>query len=323
MTYTGHELIVTVAQPAPDAGAVSDGGTGGTWPASAVSFKVVAWYVSGEAQEDNAGMNRSTEAAFANYTPTLNHKVTLTWTAASIPPDHYSVYWVPGTTFTFNGTVIGRKCAQVDGHVLTATITNPYNDAATCGAGGSETVCICPGENFLTTLSAGDKVVKNDGNYATIVTVDSDTQFTSTALTNSATYSNGNTIQVFDNILIGAASDTTFVINPVQDITMNVRPQTVRGFNGRLVQKSYAQISPLLGLRIDFLPISISQENYNKICRYIVQGVRCTVEEPDEAEPIITAMAGKFVNASHLPSRYKSTRQMMSVDYECEIGTIG
>jgi hypothetical protein len=141
------------------------------------------------------------------------------------------------------------------------------------------------------------------------------------ALTASASYTLNDSYDVVYKVEEFALTATSFVINPIQEIQMQVRPQTIRGYDGRLVQKSWAQVSPLLGMHIEFPQIAITEANYKKLCLYVVQGARLALEESTGASAVIPYYAGKVVNASHLPTRFKSARAMMWIDYECEIGT--
>jgi len=397
MTLDGRELTVMANQPYPESGAITDP-VGGSWPAGTYSFKVAAWFWNSEGSTDNSGLIRISVPAWDGITVDANDKVTVNWTAANIPPDHYSIYYIENATWD-NGPdgndYHARKIAEVAGHILTSTILKPFlqqgasdNFASTTTGANSNTILIDSTATFQTNgMKIGDSVSNVTAAFtATVVSVDSEIQMT---VTDAGTFTTGNAyritsttaledtaatfitngVEVGHYVILNAGASTagayavitevvsetvlntailsdsgsftlndsydvvyeveefgliptTFVINPIEEVTMNIRPQTVRGYNGRLVSKSWAQISPLMGMRLEFPNLAITEANYKKICRWIAQGVRVTLTESTDASALITDYAGKFVNVSHLPTRYKSRRYLMWADFECELGTV-
>lgn len=170
MSTDGREITCTVRQSAPGSGAITTP-TGGSWPVTAVSFRVVAWHFGNENVEDDAGFSRSAVAAWDNIEPTDNDKITINWTAATRPPDHYSIYWMPGTTFTPNVRGFG-------------TSNNPT---------ASTTTLIATNGDFENNdVTIGDYVVKlSSGNTAQVTAINSASQVTHGTLSGSDSWSDG------------------------------------------------------------------------------------------------------------------------------------
>ena len=229
MANDGRELTISVEQSYPSAGAVSTTGSGGTWPAGTYSFKVVAWYTSGEALEDNAGVIRTNVAAWAGEAVSLNDSVTVTWTAANRVPDHYSVYYIEAGSWVANGVLRGRRIAKVNGDVLTSgAITKPFvqqgestNLASTTTSedGASPTTVLHDTTAKFSTngVKAGDSISNvTDASTATVVTVDSNIKLTTTALAGGTDnkYESGDSYRVTSTTMLDDTA-ATFVTNGV------------------------------------------------------------------------------------------------------------
>ena len=395
MALDGRELTFSVQQSYPGAGAITQDGTG-TWANGTYSLKVAAWYTSGEGQQDNAGFIRIGVALWhATVTGGTDDAIIITWTASARVPDHYSIYYIENGTWTANGILRGRKVAEVDGDILTATILKQFlqqgastNFASTTTGANSNTVVIDSGAKFSTNnIKAGDSVSNVTAAFtATVVTVDSDIQLTVTnagtfttgnsyrltsttvledtaatfvtngveaghyvilnagastagayavvtevvsetvletaALTDDSVYTLADSYDVVYNILVASEAATSFTINPVLDIPFKLREAIVPAYNGVGVTKSYAKASPVDDSRFEFNTISITEANYKVACRWIGQGVRIRVTESTNASALIPIRDGYFTGASHLPTRFKSTRQTYWLDFYDETGTI-
>ena len=403
MALDGREITATVRQSAVSGEAVLTP-VGGSWPATAVSFRVVAWHFGNENVEDDAGFSRSAVAAIENVTPTENDQITLTWTAATRPPDHYSIYWMPGTTFTptvrgfgssnnptsstttliatngdfqnnavavddyvvklssgntaqvtaidsasqvTHGTLSGsdswddgdeysitlgtaaniaRKVAEVNGDIVTATIAAPNVTSGTItDTDGTTTTLVDSGNNFTTAgVAVGDHVLMTvSGNYSRVTAVVSTTELTTTALTGSDTYDNGEAYVIYDDFFFPSTQATTFAINPIKDMNPELRQTLVRAFNGKWVMKSYSQVSPVNAFSpMEIYPNSITEFHYKKLCRWIVMGTRIRLSESSNASALVTPMDGYFVNTDLWPSRFKNTNAIINLTFACELGTV-
>lgn len=323
MALDGREFTITVQQSYPSAGAVTSP-TGGAWPAGIFSFKVAAVYWSSDTLESDHGVIRTNVANWAGHPVTANDNVTITWTAAERPPDHYSVYYIENVSWTADGTLRGRKIAEVNGDILTATISKPYLQRGACTGTTSTTILKDTAATFVTNgVEAGHYVILNaGGEYAKVVTVDSETQLTTQALTDSGTYDTGEAYDVVYHIMPYDADAKTFTINPIKDVPLQVRQTMVRAYQGRLVAKSYALGSPLDAIDIEFYNSSITMTNYHWLQIFIYHTTRCRITESSGADALITPMDGYFTNCSFLGSKHKNSRPVHSVRFECELGTL-
>ena len=323
MANDGRELTVTVQQSYPEAGTATES-TGGNWPDGTYSIKVVAWYTAGEGVQDNAGFIRIDVAAWHVTCGAGDNTVTVTWDAANRVPDHYSLYFIEAGTWVANGVIGGRKIAEVNGDVLTSTITTPYNVTGTVTGTTSTTVLIDSGATFQTDLvAAGDYVfLRTEGNYAIVITVDSEIQITTAALTGSGTYDAAEKYDIVDKIFVPTTAASYVTINPIRDNVPQLRQQTTRSYNGRVISKSYAQFSPLNTIRYEFYQTSVTEAYYKKLVQWIGFGTRVRVSESSGASAMIAVIDGVLVNASHVPTRYKSVRQDYWIEMHAEAGTI-
>lgn len=294
---------------------------GGYWAAGTYSFKVAAVYWATDVLEEDHGVIRTNVAAWAGHVVAAKDKVTITWTASERPPDHYNVYYVENATWTAD-TLRGRKIAEVNGHTLTATITQPYVHTGTCTGTTSTTVLKDTGASF-TSADVGRYVILNvGGEYAKILTVDSGTQLTTNALTDSGTYDTGELYDVVYHIMPYSATARSFTLNPIKDVPPTVRRTMTRSYLGRLVRKSYALGSPLDAIDIEFYNTSITLANYHWLQLFIYHTTRCRITESSGASALISPMDGYFVNCSFLGSKHKNSRSIHSIRYECELGTV-
>jgi hypothetical protein len=390
-----------VNQSAPGSGAVTTPASG-TWPNVEVSFKVVAWHDGREAFEIDAGLERGSVAAWEGITPTANDKVTINWSAAQRPPDHYSIYWTLGSTFVAtlrvqqtatnasasatiltsangdfenrgvvagdtvtllatgntatvsvvdsgtqlttttlsggdtydNGDVfqvtngatatIGRKVAEVNGDLTTATIDDPNIALGTVTGTTSTTVLIDSGATFQTNgVAANDYVILDvSGNYAKVVSVDSETQLTTEALTGADTYDGGDDYQVFDNIFIPTVIDRAFPWNPIKDMNPELRQAMVASYKGRRVKKSYALLSPLDALNFEVYPTSMTRQHYNIVVIALVLGSRMRYTESSGANALVSPVDGYFTTTDYMPTDFKNTNAILNIRFEAEIGTV-
>ena len=231
MANDGYELTFTVNQLAASPSSLTHP-TGGSWPAGTYSFKVVAWYSSGEGLEDNAGFSRADVTAWGAQVLDANDQVIITWLASARVPDHYSVYYVENATMIADGTTPWRKIAEVNGDVLTATIadraivtnaesTNFESTITTQDLTGVTLIDAAPDEPFNTNLSGtSTKPVKKDDSIvnvtdlsdALVVSVDSDTQITTDGLSGDPPadeqFEVGDVYQIVSNNVGQAAGET-------------------------------------------------------------------------------------------------------------------
>lgn len=231
MALDGREITISVRQSYPSAGGISQAADG-LWPDGTYSIKVVAWYQSGEGREDNAGVIRDNVTSWVfTVSDSAGHtddKITVTWTAANRPPDHYSVYYIEAGAWVANGTLRGRKVAQVNGDTLTVTITKPFTQqgastnwvsTTTSEDGGSpSTVLHDTNATFIATgVKVGDTISNvTDASTAAVVSINSEIKLTTTALAGGGDnkYESGDTYRVTSStLLIDTAA--TFVANGV------------------------------------------------------------------------------------------------------------
>jgi len=122
--------------------------------------------------------------------------VTVSFIAGQVPTFDYSFRgtvtdavngWITGTATAFSTMAYPRPVEEAG---LTATITRSGTVTGTVTGTSSTTVCIDSTATYLSDgLYAGDAVALDiGGETATIVSVDSETQFTSTALSGAGTY---------------------------------------------------------------------------------------------------------------------------------------
>ena len=219
MPLDGRELTISVQQSYLSAGTITSP-VGGSWPAGTYSFKVVAWYTNGEALEDNAGVIRTNVAAWAGHVVAANDQVIITWTAANRVPDHYSVYYIEAGSWVANGTIRGRKIAEVEGDVLTATILKPFvqqgsstNFASTTTGPNSNTELIDTAADFVSNNMKEDDSVSNvDAAFTT--TIDTVDDLNTLTVDDGGTFTTGNNYRITSTT---ALEDTaaTFVTNGV------------------------------------------------------------------------------------------------------------
>ena len=400
MALDGRELTFTTNQSYPSADSITTP-VGGSWPVGNYSFKVVAWYWDNENQEDNAGVIRSNVPGWANIAVAANDKVIITWKESERPPDHYSVYYIDNATWTANGTIRGRKIAEVQGNIYTSTINKPFlqqgastnlNGAATSTDGAAPstilhdtnatfqtdgvkagdsmsnvtdgstatvvsvdseiklttTALTGPGDNewqlndvwrvtsttllvdtaatFVTNgVAVGNYVIINDGsaNYAKVVSVDSETQLTTEALTGTDTYTLNDSYDVVLSIFVISTDANSIVINPIKEITPEIRPTMIRSYAGRLVKKAYALATPLESVEYEFYTnTSISEDDLHTIQKWIYWGTRIRISESSEANALITLLDGYCGDIDHIGTRYKSSNQTIRLRFECELGSI-
>ena len=224
MALDGHELTVSVQQSYPSAGAVTSP-VGGSWPGGTYSFKVAAVYWTKDALEIDHGVIRINVPAWAGHVVAANDKVTITWTASERPPDHYSIYYIENATWAADGTLRGRKIAEVNGDILTATILKPFlhqgastNVTSTTTGGNHATILIDATATFETDgVKAGDWLSNvTDASTAAVVSVDSEIKLTTTVLTGGGdnTWQTGDTYRVTSTTLLKDTA-ATFVTNGV------------------------------------------------------------------------------------------------------------
>jgi hypothetical protein len=108
---------------------------GGSWAAKAhISCRLVAWYTPLETDEDNAGVDRTTIAAWNDFATASNDKITFAGTLPAAQWDHLAFYYQEATTWnsanactkctaTFQQTSITEVNVTVLDDDDTATIT--------------------------------------------------------------------------------------------------------------------------------------------------------------------------------------------------------
>ena len=328
MALSGYEITISVSQFFPSAGAVTSP-TGGSWPAGTYSFKVVARYWTDSLEEDDAGVIRTNVTAWAGHAVTLNDKVTVTWTAATMPPENYEVYYIENATWTANGVLRGRKIAEVTGDVLTATILKPFlqqgastNVVGTTTGGDSGTVLIDSTATFQThVVKAGDTVSNvTDTSTATVVSVDSEIQLTTTALTGGGdnTWQTSDAYRVTSTTLLKDTA-ATFVTNGVEVghyVILNA---------GASTPGAYAKITAVISettLTTQVLTGSASyflSDSYDVVYHVFPISTAATeiiVNPIKEAEPEVRQIMTSAYNGRLVKLSYARTHPLDGVNYQ-------
>lgn len=231
---------------------------------------------------------------------------------------------VSNVTGAFTSTII-----SVDSEIQITTDDNGQYTMGDTYRITSTTSLEDTGATFVTNgVLAGHYVILNAGAvvpsaYARITTVVSETVLITAALTSSASYELADPYDVVLKVDEFALDPTEFVANPIMDLLpVGIRQTVVRGFNGRLVNKSYALKSPLDNIAITFWPISISLADSKTIAKWIFWGVRIRITESASASALITPMDGRISEMSFMPTKFKNSRFGLQIDVELELGTI-
>lgn len=124
-----------------------------------------------------------------------------------------------------------------------------------------------------------------------------------------------------------AATDTSFVINPILDITQQLRQMTVRAADGRLVKKSYAHINPVEHLDIKIVASSITNVNYKKLLLYSLFSIQCRIAESvtavPEDDPFVQFWFGRWIDLSdYIGSSKKNMKTVFNLRFQVEAATL-
>lgn len=190
----------------------------------------------------------------------------------------------------------------------------------------STTILVDDSAGFITNgIVAGNYVIINDGtaNYAKILSVDSETQVTTVALTGEDTYKVADSYDIVLNIFVISTDAAEFEVNPIRDMFPTIREIMVRSYKGILVKKAYALASPLNIIEIElYTNVSISETNLHTILKWLLFGTRLRIRESSGANAVVTPIDGYFTNIDHLGNRYKNSRSVIRLKYEVELGTV-
>ena len=337
----GNELTLDVNRPYPtdDNAMASAGGASGTFTGATYSFMLVAWYSSGETNNDNAGWDIATPANWENlvvadYAIAAVDTVAETFTVVG----DQTLSFVTGHLFEVTGSTGNDGTWTVDtsafGGVNTViTVTGDITDATADGDCNPNHVTI----DWDTPLDAnGEKRYPNHytvyaqvgatytlgsaGTKCWTNTTGTATTFASTAT--SGTLYNEGTV----NKTMGAAY-TQVVLNPILDMNGTLRQQTVRAFDGRLVKKSYAHPNPVDYLDLLLVTNSCSNANFKKILGWILFSTPIKITESTTAsaenDPFVEFWYGRFTDSPrYLGSKGKNSAQVIPLQFRVETATL-
>jgi len=111
-------LTLTVTNDSPNGAGTVQTPADGTWGSKTISIRVVAWYSALETDVDNAGIRRTTVAAWDNITVAANDSLLFAFAHSDPPPDHYSFYYQVATSWDSANSA--AKCTAV---IETASLT--------------------------------------------------------------------------------------------------------------------------------------------------------------------------------------------------------
>jgi hypothetical protein len=265
----GAELTLDVDNPHPlEKSAMAAAGADGSFTGATYSFLLVAWYSSGESDNDRAGWLLTVPTEWENLVVAADNHVTIDWNTPLDAngekryPDHYTVY------------------AQVD--------------------------------SSYTLGSAGTTCWTNAGGTST--------EFDGTA-TSGTLYDEGSVNKTMD------AAYSQVVLNPILNLKPLIRRQTVRGFDGRLVQKSYAHVNPVQSLSILLVSNSCTNLKFKKLLKCILYSIPIKITEslPGAAEdnPYVRYWYGRITDSpEYLGTKKKNTSAIIPIEFEVETATL-
>jgi hypothetical protein len=248
-------------------------------------------------------------------------------------------------TFQTDGVKAGDSISNVtDGSTATVVTVDSEIQITTDGLTGggdnlfqagdsyrvtSTTLLVDTSATFISNgVEAGHYVILNagastPGAYAKIFSVDSETQLTTYALSDSASFFIGDSYDVVLKVEEFSLEPESFVMNPINDFDpTGIRQTANRGYNGRITKKSYAIDSPLDAVRVIFYPISLDLADLKLIAMWIYHGVRIRITDSANADPLIPYYDGVIVKTNILPTKYKNAKRTGFIDVTLELGTI-
>lgn len=109
---------------------------------------------------------------------------------------------------------------------------------------------------------------------------------------------------------------TSFVINPVLDLTGILRAQSGRGYNGKLFKRSYAIDILVDRLRISLVPLSLGSSDWDLLLKFIFYGVQVKIAESGDS--FIADFIGHFIDSDYLNSKGKNTNPNFLLEFLVE-----
>lgn len=146
----GAELTVRVEQPYPDADSALAQAAGGSFAADTYSFLVVAFYASGDSDNDNAGWIKTVPATWENFAVVASNYVTIDWTVPTDAnneeryPNHYIVLCQAASSFTLGSAATkcfvnaGLTTTSIDGKETSATLYSEGTTSKTMDTAATE-----------------------------------------------------------------------------------------------------------------------------------------------------------------------------------------
>ena len=337
----GAELTCTVNRPAPteDSAMASAGGGGGTFTGETYSFLLVAWYGSGETDNDHAGWPLVIPGEWENLAVANDAIVAADTTAETFTvAGDQTLRYVAAKTFEVTGSTGNDGTWTVSGSAFggvntVITVTGDITDATADGYCNPNHCTI----DWNTPVDAnGEKRYPNHytvycqaaasftlGSAATKCWTDAGgTTFTFAATATSGTLYNEGTVNKTMDAAYGVV-----VLNPIYDFNPDIRTQIIRAFDGRLVKKSYAHINPVNFLELLLVTNSCSNANFKKILKWILWGTPIKMSESvtasAEDDPFVEHWYGIFSNSPrYIGSKKKNTAQVIPLRFEVETATL-
>jgi len=120
---------------------------------------------------------------------------------------------------------------------------------------------------------------------------------------------------------------TNFTLNPILDIGINQRMQTVRAFDGRLAKKSYAHVNPVDYLEIRIVGMSMTNANYKKLMLYNLYSIPCRLTESatgvPETEAFVQHWFGRWIDMpDYIGSLSKNSKDSYLLRFRVETATL-
>jgi hypothetical protein len=117
------------------------------------------------------------------------------------------------------------------------------------------------------------------------------------------------------------AAATSITVNPVLNMDPILRPQTVRGYDGRLVRKSYAHLNPVQSIDFSLVGSSMTLAEYQSMMDWILYSTPIRVTDNDGTAAILHYF-GRLTDGKYLGTLGKNTRDIFPLHFEVETGTI-
>lgn len=117
------------------------------------------------------------------------------------------------------------------------------------------------------------------------------------------------------------AAATSITVNPILDMIPVLRPQTVRGYDGRLVVKSYAHLNPVQAIDFQLVGSSMTLAEYKTMMDWILYSTQIRITDNDAAAAILHYF-GRLTDGNYLGTHGKNARDIFRLHFEAETGTI-